>query len=243
MVRRWMLLFVVILLLFVAVVTKDAVNVYEQVQSTDVHAYKETIIVDAGHGGSDPGKIAIDGTLEKDINLAIAMCLKQELISRGYAVVMTRESDRVTVSGNQSKMADMKERVAIANQSGGAMMVSIHQNSFTDASACGPQVFYYESSDEAGALAEVLQQSLNEMLQVAHPRTCKADTSYYMLRKTEPLSVIVECGFLSNETEAAKLSQRAYRETIACAIADAIEQYEAGMKHKRGTIQHGNKMD
>ena len=242
MVRRWMIVFAVLLFAFIAVVINDAVKPYEMAQSADVRIHKEAIVIDAGHGGSDPGKVAIDGSLEKDINLKIAGKLRRELMERGYDVIMTREADRLTQETG-SKQADMRERVRMVNHSDAQLLVSIHQNSFTDAGVCGPQVFYHEASKEAKALAEVMQEQLNETLNIAKPRVCKADHSYYLLKNTTITAVIVECGFLSNETEAAKLNDDAYQKQLAACLADAIEKYEQESTSQRECEQDGNIVD
>lgn len=237
-----MILFVVLLFLFITVVTLDAVKPYEKAQSSNVEIQKEVIVVDPGHGGSDPGKVASDGSMEKDLNLEIATTLASALRDRGYDVIMTRQADQMSLL-ERSKNADMRKRVEIANNSDACMMISIHQNSYEDEAVCGPQVFYYKTSQEAKDFAELLQQKLNEDLNITNPRTSKANADYYILKETSVLSVIVECGFLSNATETAKLKDKTYQEKIANCISDAVVSYEARKTQKRGDHDIRYEMD
>ena len=117
------------------------------------------VVIDAGHGGTDPGKVGVDGSLEKDINLAIAERLKTYLQQDDVKVIMTRETDMGLYSETDSrkKMADMKKRCEIIEESGADLVVSIHQNSYHEESVSGGQVFYYRDSSKGKALAAILQ--------------------------------------------------------------------------------------
>ena len=129
--------------------------------------FPKLILIDPGHGEDDPGMIGADGLEEKGINLAISLLLKSELETRGYSVVMTRETDKglYDASANNKKAQDMQRRIAMIGEKSPVLSVSIHQNSYQqDASVHGPQVFYYESSEEGKKLAEAVQSSLNEKL-------------------------------------------------------------------------------
>lgn len=186
-----------------------------------------TVIIDSGHGGSDPGKVGLHGEKEKEINLSIAKKLQRNLEHQGIRVVMTRTDDNGLYSEGSAnkKRDDMDKRVEIMNTSGAALAVSIHQNSFTDGRYKGAQVFYYETSEKGEALAQTVQKSLIENADRENTRQAKANTSYYLLKKSEIPAVIVECGFLSNEAEAAKLTDEIYQEKIAWAIHIGIMRY------------------
>ena len=189
------------------------------------------VVVDAGHGGNDPGKVAVNGSLEKDINLAIAKRLAWYLEQADVTVIMTRDSDSGLYSQNDSrkKTSDMQKRCQIMNESKADLAVSIHQNSFPDASVSGPQVFYFEQSAESSAIASVMQDTLNNSLNPPKPRVCKSNNDYYILKKTPTPIIIVECGFLSNETEAALLVTDAYQEKLVRAVyLGAITYLESG---------------
>ena len=157
----------------------------------------KVVILDAGHGGWDPGKTGTQGDNEKNINLQIAQKLKQYLEQGGAVVYMTRNSDEAL---GQKKGEDMKERKRIANESEGDIFVSIHQNAFPKGSAKGAQVFYHKQSQEGKKLAEEIQKSLKKYVDDENTREIKENTNYYILKKTELPSALVECGFLSNWT-------------------------------------------
>lgn len=188
---------------------------------------KPTIIVDAGHGGRDPGKVGINGALEKDINLSIALKLKKLLEQNDYNVIMIREDDSGLYSESDSnkKAVDMRKRVDIINNSNAVLAISIHQNSFTQESIKGAQVFYYSNSREGKEFAEIMQKQLKGTLQDGNKRMAKANDSYYMLKKTQCPIVIVECGYLSNHTEAALLIDGNYQEKMAFAIHLGLLSY------------------
>ena len=188
---------------------------------------KPCVVIDAGHGGADPGKVGVDGSLEKDINLKIAKKLALFLTAADVDVVLTRESDAGLYDENVSnkKVQDMKNRVALIEEKKPALTVSIHQNSYHEEYVHGAQVFYYAGSEESKEIAERMQQVLAEQIDPDNARQAKANDSYYLLKKTSTPIVIVECGFLSNYEEAQKLSSEAYQEKTAWAIHLAILNY------------------
>ena len=185
------------------------------------------IVLDAGHGGADPGKVGRNDILEKDVNLSIVHKLKTLFENKGFRVVLTREDDTVLADENSKnvKIEDLRNRVALITETMPVMTISIHQNSFPDASISGPQVFYFEQSKEGAEIASVLQESLNSSLNPPKPRACKANDDYYILKKTPTPTVIVECGFLSNETEAQQLTDESYQEKLARAIYTGAWNY------------------
>ena len=180
-----------------------------------------TIVIDPGHGGYDPGKVnTSENILEKDINLSISLCLCSILEGLHYNVIMTRtdDSDLCTDSSHARKTDDLDNRIGIADEASADYLISIHQNSFSDPSVHGAQMFYY-SDGPSGDLAGAIQAAVNP------ERTAKANTSYYMLRKTKCPAVIVECGFLSNPNEAGLLKSEEYQKQIATLIAQGIDTY------------------
>ncbi len=173
-----------------------------------------------------------DGTKEKEINLSISLLLKGRLEQRGYEVAMTRTEDTGLYeagSGNK-KAEDMQKRCALIAEKKPLATISVHQNSYSDPSVCGPQVFYFAHSAEAEKLAGCLQESLNRGLEVERPRTIKANTSYYMLKRSESVAVIAECGFLSNPGELEKLKTPEYQEKVAEALCVGVIAYLEGEK-------------
>lgn len=152
------------------------------------------VVIDAGHGGADPGKVSVDGSLEKDINLVIAQKLQKFLLMQDVDAVLTRETDNGLYDENASnkKVQDMKNRVALIEERQPELTVSIHQNSYHEEYVHGAQVFYYANSERSKALAERIQQVLALELDRDNARQAKANDSYYLLKKTSVPIVIVE---------------------------------------------------
>lgn len=189
------------------------------------------VVIDAGHGGSDPGKVGVSGQLEKDINLKVAQMLKQFLQAEGITVVMTRENDGGLYDENASnkKVQDMKKRLEIIEEADPVLAISIHQNSYHEEYVKGAQVFYYETSENSKRLAQVLQEQLRQLEPENH-RKSKGNDSYFLLKKTSKPIVIVECGFLSNYEEAEKLSTGLYQEKLAWNIHMGVMKYLNGVE-------------
>lgn len=188
---------------------------------------KICIVVDAGHGGADPGKIGINKAEEKDINLQVAKYLKKMLEESGIKVVMTRNDEKGLYSegANNKKVEDMRKRCEIIEKAHPVFTVSIHQNSYPEESVKGAQVFYYGESAEGKKLADTLQASLVQQLDPSNHRQAKSNKSYYLLKKTSSPTVIVECGFLSNSKEAELLVTKEYQEKVAKAVHMGILQH------------------
>lgn len=193
-----------------------------------------TIVIDPGHGGRDPGKVGVNNSLEKDINISIANKLKNLLELNDIKIVMTREDDTglYIETDSYKKRADLLNRVEIIHNSGADLAVSIHQNSFTKEQCRGAQTFYYSTSEEGKQLAELIQEQLKETLADGNHRVAKQNNEYYMLRKSKVPLVIVECGYLSNAREADLLLKDEYQEKVAWGIHLAILQFinEGGLK-------------
>lgn len=221
----WKIWAVVIVMLAVAAAAAVRIN-DEMVLNITGKNTKQMVIVDAGHGGFDPGKVGVSGALEKDINLSIAIKLKKVLADSGYQVIMIREDDRALYheSASSKKLSDLKSRVSVINENQPAVTVSIHQNSYS-AGTKGAQVFYYKNSEESHAFATVLQDTIREMVADDNHRVEKGNDSYYMLKKTEGIFAIVECGFLSNPQEEKLLLTDQYQQKMAAAIAEGIEKF------------------
>lgn len=194
------------------------------VNSDKVEKKEYTVVLDAGHGSSDSGKVGINGVLEKDINLSISEKTKKYLEEKGIRVVMTRDKDESLAEGENGnrKVQDMKARVKRINDTKPDLAVSIHQNSYHEESIHGAQVFYYEHSESGEKDARILQEALLAV-DPDNTRQVKANTTYYLLKRTEVPILIVECGFLSNQEEAEKLASEDYQKEIAKAIANGIE--------------------
>lgn len=185
------------------------------------------VVIDAGHGGKDPGKVGVNDALEKEINLSIAKRLKSLLEQNDVAVVMTREEDKDLASeqATNRKNEDLRARAALIEEVTPVVMVSIHQNSYPEAEVDGAQVFYYSGSEGGKLLGAMVQESLKSEIKDGNHRVAKANKDYYLLKKSVCPAVIVECGFLSNPNEAALLATEEYQEKIAYAIHLGIMEY------------------
>ena len=222
--RRGLQIFMTILMLMAIYCTFK----YRVLPSSVINIEKKhTIVIDPGHGGVDPGKVGVDGSLEKDINLNISMKIKKILIDNGYEVVLTRDEDigLYKESDSNKKSADMKARCKVIEEAEADLVISIHQNSFEQESVRGAQVFYYENSPEGKKLAECIQNGVRELADATNDRSVKANSSYYMLLHTPCPTVIVECGFMSNSNEAKLLGTDEYQEKLALAVCKGIEDY------------------
>ncbi len=205
---------------------KDRIQRTNSAQAEAVRE-KPCVVIDAGHGGFDPGKVGINGALEKDINLSIAKMVKEFLEADDIEVIMTRETDTglYEESDSNKKVQDMKNRIGIIEEVNPIVTVSIHQNSYHEEYVHGAQVFYYTNSKNGKELAGFLQRRLVEDIDPSNTRVEKENNSYYLLKKTTSPIVIIECGFLSNREEADALSNAAYQEKVAWAIHLGIIQY------------------
>ncbi|MBR6119816.1 MAG: N-acetylmuramoyl-L-alanine amidase [Oscillospiraceae bacterium] len=186
------------------------------------------IVVDPGHGGEDGGALAPSGTKEAARNLEISLRLRDLLRFLGCSVRMTRETDvsvhspeALTVS--EKKVSDLKNRVRAVNETPGAVLISIHQNTFPEARYRGAQVFYTGSA-RSKALAEALQRVLGERLDPDNHRQAKQTDSVYLLNQVSCPAALVECGFLSNPREEQLLGTADYQKKLAAAIAAGLTQ-------------------
>ena len=199
-------------------------------QSVTAKTHRPVVVLDSGHGGMDPGKIGIDGSLEKDINLQIAERLKMYLEASDVDVIMTREDDRglCEESDDSKKMADMKNRCKKIEEANPDLVVSIHQNSYHQEPVSGGQVFYYKTSERGKRLAEILQRRFDFVLGEKNTRQAKPNGNYYLLLHVKQPIVIVECGFLSNWKEAAALNSAEYQDRLAWTIHMGVMEYLNG---------------
>lgn len=189
---------------------------------------KGTIVIDAGHGGEDGGAVGVNGLVEKDINLAIALALAEDLKANNFDVVLVRDGDYSV--GDQSlstvaerKRSDTKRRVSLVEETSDCLLVSIHQNQFSQSQYSGAQMFYSPNNEESAQLAECIRQSVVSSLQPENTRQNKeAGEEIYLLTHCQVPAVLVECGFLSNPQEAELLGQETYQNDMAAAIYNGI---------------------
>ena len=214
------------------VVTVMACYVFTEISYQTVNNssyFRPTIVLDPGHGGEDSGAVANNNILEKNINLQIALKLKTFLQANGFDVIMTRETDTAIYDAherNQKKRSDLLNRVKIFNSSHNNIVISIHQNKFTQSQYSGAQIFYSANNKKSEFLAENIKTSIVSLLQPDNERQCKkAGSEILVLNNTEVPCVMVECGFLSNETEAQKLSDDSYQSDMAYCICLGFLEY------------------
>ena len=217
--------------------TVNAVSALRETADPADSTGKLCVVIDAGHGGDDPGKIGINNVAERDVNLQIAQKLKKYLEAEDVEVVLTRETEEGLYDAHASnkKVQDMKRRIEIIEKTNPVLTVSIHQNSYPEEYVHGAQVFYYEGSKEGENLANSIQEQLVQGLDPDNHRKIKANDSYYLLKKTKGTIVIVECGFLSNAAEAEKLCKEEYQDRIAWLIQKGILRY---LKHNLSILTH-----
>ncbi len=189
---------------------------------------KKTVIIDAGHGGVDGGAISCTGVPESQINLDIALKLNDLMQLLGINTIMIRETDiSVYTRGEtiaQKKISDLKERVRIVNSTPNAVLISIHQNHFTDGRYSGAQVFYTQT-EGSQQLAEALQDSFIKAINpTSHRRTKKAD-GVYLMQHVQCPAALIECGFLSNKQEEYLLRNKPYQQKICSVIACCVSRY------------------
>ncbi len=220
------LIFICLVAVSVVLLSPKGVTILQKAMQTNEKT-KQVIIIDPGHGGADPGKVGVNNVLEKDINLSISFKLKTYLEQSGFEVILTRTDDNglYTLEDNNKKRADMKKRIEIINETNPIMTISVHQNSFSQASSKGAQVFYHEKSVEGKKLAETIQEQLKLVLDNDNHRVAHSNNSYYLLKNTSCPTVIVECGFLSNVTEAELLLDDSYQDKVAYAIKEGVKAY------------------
>ena len=188
-----------------------------------------TVIIDAGHGGFDGGAVAPDGTLEKDLNLSVALKLDSVLKIMGYDTVLVRDTDVSTADDKgterSQKVSDIKARLRLTEKYKDALFVSIHMNKYTSPQPHGAQVFYSQV-DGSKELAEGIQRSITAGVQTDNKRVVKKTTKdIYLLYHAVIPSVIAECGFISNPDDLLKLKSDEYQLKMAAAIAAGINDY------------------
>ena len=197
--------------------------------TTNAEVSGKVIVIDAGHGGVDGGASA-SGILEKDINLAVALKLRDVINSDGNTAVLTRDSDEVKLLNNTSgkyvKKDDLLYRLSLIEDSGADLFISIHMNKFENPKYSGAQVFYSQNSEDSKKLGELIQASLINNLDNNNNRVAKKkETGIYILKNAKVPAALVECGFLSNPEELKNLTDEEYQKKLAEAIYTGICEY------------------
>ena len=189
---------------------------------------RKTIIIDAGHGGVDGGATSCTGVLESDMNLDIALKLNDLCHLLGIKTIMIRTTDHSVHTQEGSiaakKVSDLKERVRVVNETEDGILISIHQNYFSDSKYYGAQTFYADTEGSRD-LACQLQLNISNYLIPENKRTAKRASGIYLMDHINTCGVLIECGFVSNPEENAKLLTEAYQKNLCCVIAGTISMY------------------
>jgi N-acetylmuramoyl-L-alanine amidase len=185
-------------------------------------------VIDAGHGGEDGGAVSCTGAKESDINLQIAIRLNDLLRLMGFDTVMIRTTDTAVHTGGSSiaqrKTSDLKNRVRMVNQVPGAVLLSIHQNYFTQSKYSGAQMFY-NCHPVSRNMATQLQQAFVSILNPGSNRAAKPAEGVYLMQNITRPGILVECGFLSNPEEEAKLRDKAYQQKLCAILAASVGEF------------------
>lgn len=223
--KKGVLLYLIIFLLFLIIplLGNRAISAFSY-NSSD----RNTVIIDAGHGGIDGGAVSCTGIYESHINLEIALRLEDLMHLLGINTVMIRDTDRSVYTQGETiaakKVSDIKERVRIVNTTPNAFLISIHQNNFHDSRYCGTQVFY-SSTENSREVAELLQTSFRSKLDSNNKRQVKETSGVYLMNHINCTGVLIECGFLSNPKEEALLRDPIYQIKLCSVIATTVSQY------------------
>lgn len=234
----YIIILTVILISFCVIMYSAFSNIAVHTSSDQAAYPKPYIVIDAGHGGEDGGA-QVDGVLEKDINLNISDKLADMLRLCGYYVTEVRDDDisvydRSTADTlREKKVSDLNRRAELFNSSADNIVVSIHQNKFDNSAYSGTQIFYSVNNDKSSLLAEAIRRSVVGLIQTDNTRELKpAGSDIFVLDKATVPAVIVECGFLSNNEERAKLLDENYQSEMAYSIAMGVLEYIETVKQR-----------
>ncbi len=221
------------ILLFFGLILTFVVTTYSDTMSTQStkNGAPVTVIIDAGHGGEDGGAVGVDGVVEKDLNLPIALEVAKLLKRSKVNVILTRDGDYAIYSDEakstrEKKVSDIHNRFALIEDTKNAVFVSIHMNHYDSESCSGAQTFYSDNNEESRELAQKIQTSICKEIQPTNERRIKAATSsIYLLYYAQVPAVLVECGFISNPEESKQLQDSVYQKDIAKSICNGILDY------------------
>lgn len=255
--KFWILGLFFVMLMFLLAIKFCTVFTQNKVFVFTEKSEEFTVVIDPGHGGFDGGAVAKDGTSEKDINLAIALELRELLKEYPVKVIMTRESDESLDAGEErvkeKKQSDLKKRKEIIEEAKANLTISIHLNSYTsDESVYGAQVFYPKGEQKrtgeidnvkiSEEYAQSVQKSLESNISDGRERKAMGKNDTYLFRNIKTPMILVECGFLSNMEECNKLKKAEYQGLLAKSIWEGINNIlKLEKEQKIQIIQNANK--
>lgn len=236
--KRWIwaavAAFLILFCIFAVIVERKNADALQTASAGGVSG-RPTILIDAGHGGVDGGTVADDGTVEKGINLAVALKLEAVFQLMGFDTVMTRRED-LSIHDDSAqtirakKISDLHNRLKLIEETPDCLFISVHQNSYPYPNNTGTQVFYSPNNPESQALAESIQQSVIRLIQPQNTRKVKkSGTEIYLLYQAKKPAVMVECGFMSNAKELEKLRTEDYQNELALSIFYGVLNYLNGL--------------
>ena len=237
LVNRKQIYTITCLLLILVVLTSASIGVVTKIYSKDLIFVSaegvpnnKIVILDAGHGGEDSGAVGVNGALEKDLNLQVALEIGSILEKEGYIVVYTRTDDRLLYTEEENikgirKISDLKNRCKFAEKYPESIFISIHMNSFGSKKYSGLQVYYTDSNDESYSLAQSIQNKVKNDLQNDNTRVITSGKNIYILENVQNTAVLIECGFLTNPEECEKLSKKDYQKELSFSIVCGIIEY------------------
>ena len=235
--RRKVVKIIVAMLLAVTIVLSATIGIATKIYGrslltaqADALPYEKIVILDAGHGGEDPGAVSTDGRYEKNLNLEITLEIGKALEEKGYIVVYTRTDDRLLYNEEENikgirKISDLKNRCKIAERYPESIFVSIHMNSFGSSKYSGLQVYYSKLNEESQLLADAIQNRVVVDIQKENNRTTKPGKDMYLLENIKNTAVLIECGFMTNPEELKKLSEKEYQKQLSFSIVCGIIEY------------------
>ena len=200
----------------------------QTISQEEIHNNRHCIIIDAGHGGVDGGATSVTGVLESEINLQFALRLNDLFNLLGYDTTMIRTADiSVYTDGDTiaaKKVSDLKNRVKIVNGTVNPILISLHQNYFSDGKYHGAQVFY-APNESSSTLAKEIQNQLVSTINQGSKRVAKQADNIYLMNHIQATGVLIECGFLSNAEEEYRLRDGNYQKQFCCVVAATVSQY------------------
>lgn len=201
--------------------------IYSSVKTVTEHIDGEVIVIDPGHGGYDPGASGSLGKPEKDINLQIALKLKDLFSQNNYKVMLTRSEDIALndKTAKRKKASDVKNRKKIIESCNPKLLISIHLNSFPQKKYFGAQVFYPQNAPQSRILGEIIQSELRNIVDNENKREAKSINTVALIKGLDVPAVVVECGFLSNVNEEKLLNTNEYQQKLAEAILSGVKKY------------------
>lgn len=230
--RGWRITGVAFIFIIISIVLVRYNQHYYRIVTTNLNYpnFNKVVVIDAGHGGVDPGKVGNQGAHEKTLNLQIAQKLRTYIEESGGVAILTRSEDiglytEESKSIREKKKEDLRNRRRLIQESNGDLFISIHLNSFPSPQYYGAQSFYLEGDEESKILAEHIQKELLRVLNRENNRQAKGTDNYYILKENPVPSVLVEGGFLSNLEEEKLLNEKNYQNQLAWAIFTGIMDY------------------